>query len=275
MRSASPPSPSSPSTSCPARSWRRPGSSSRPRRSAARRHEMFDMRLNSHSRLNLITALLAGDRGRRRRGADARPAGLRLELQRHQLLLRAGRQRADLDRRVLLQRRHARARHRALPRGAASRSSCATSAWPRRTPPTRPSSPAPSAASRRCARSTVTCLPAALARPGDRAAARAVRRSAGRRSRARGRMSPAAGPHRHVVGPAQHLHRHDALLRPARRHRRGRRAVLRRLSGAVSGQHHPMREEVLASQPQDWRARRAGAAGAGARMGARSITRST
>ena len=68
-------------------------------------------------------------RSRRRRGADARSARLRLQLQRHELLLCAGRRGADLDRRVLLQRRDARQCDRALPRERHSRSGSAISRW--------------------------------------------------------------------------------------------------------------------------------------------------
>ena len=82
--------------------------------------EMFDMRLNSHSRLALIRALLdVIDKG-----ADEAlmldPARLRVELQRDELLLREGRRGSHLDGRVLLQRRHARQRHRAVRKPTAS-----------------------------------------------------------------------------------------------------------------------------------------------------------
>ena len=74
---------------------------------------MFDMRLNSHSRLNLITALLeAIDKG-----ADEAlmldPAGF--ELQRHQLLLRPRRRGVHFLGRLLLQWSHARPCDRSLP----------------------------------------------------------------------------------------------------------------------------------------------------------------
>jgi len=52
---------------------------------------MFDMRLNSHSRLNLITALIEGHSQRGRRGVDAGSARQGLHLQRHQLLFCRGR----------------------------------------------------------------------------------------------------------------------------------------------------------------------------------------
>ncbi len=77
---------------------------------------MFDMRLNSHSRLNLIMALQQAIR----RGADEA-----LMLDPHGFvssgnatnvfIVRDGRG-ADLSRRLLLQRHHARPRHRSLPR---------------------------------------------------------------------------------------------------------------------------------------------------------------
>ena len=76
--------------------------------------DVFDLRLNSHSRLNLIQALLQAICGGRARGADARSAWVRVELQLDQLLHRARRHGDDLDRPVLFQRDHARQGHRAL-----------------------------------------------------------------------------------------------------------------------------------------------------------------
>ena len=74
------------------------------------RPDMFDMRLNSHSRLHLITALHAGDRRGRGRGADARRGRPRLELQLHELLLRRRRDGVHVDRELVLQRDHPRPR---------------------------------------------------------------------------------------------------------------------------------------------------------------------
>ena len=58
-----------------------------------------------------------GDRGRRRRGADARPARLRRHLQLDPLLHRAQGRGVDVDRRLLPRRHHARQRAARLPRG--------------------------------------------------------------------------------------------------------------------------------------------------------------
>ena len=96
-----------------------------------------------------------GDQGRRRRGADARSARLRRLLQLDQLLHRARPRAVDLDRPLQLQGHHPAERDRRLARGGRRRDANATSRSRRSIPPTRPSSPAPWAASRRSPGSTV------------------------------------------------------------------------------------------------------------------------
>ena len=113
-----------------------------------------------------------GREGRRRRGADARPARLREHHQRLQLLHRAQGRGLDLDRRLLHERHHPRQGPRALPRATASRPSSGTSASSTSTAPRRPSSPAPSAARPRSPRSTA-------ARFGDGGAGPVTRRIQG------------------------------------------------------------------------------------------------
>ena len=116
-----------------------------PRRIRCTPAEMFDMRLNSHSRLNLITALLEAIEP----GADEAlmldPDGFVSSCNATNFFLVRDGRGEDLHRRLLLQRGHPGQCHRALPRATASRSSWATSRWPTCTAPTRPSSPAPSA----------------------------------------------------------------------------------------------------------------------------------
>ena len=56
----------------------------------------------------------------------------------------------------------------------------------------------------------------------------------------------------HVVWPAQHLYRRDACVGQSRRHRRGRRTVLRVLFKS-DRQKHPGADEVIANGETDWR----------------------
>ena len=182
--------------------------------------DMFDMRLNSHSRLNLIMALLEAIDA----GADEAlmldPARLRLELQCDEFLLRQGRRSAHLDRRFLFQRRHARQCHRAVPSNGipirlgnftlgdvyGAEEAFVTGTFGGLTPV------------REIDGHRLACRPA---RPDDHAAARALRGAEGRSS---GRQPDerAADPHRHVVRPAQYLDGDDAVVREPARHRRRR-----------------------------------------------------
>ncbi len=235
---------------------------------------MFDMRLNSHSRLNLITRPAGGDRGRRRRGADARPARPRLQLQRHQLLLGAGTGGCAPP-----------------PASSASTASPAANVIALCRGQRHPDRAGRLPAGRRCTRADeafVTgtfggltpvreidghVLPAALPGPVTHAAAGALRGAEGRRRAAHGVTEPVA--HRHVVGAAQHLHGDDA-----RRSRTGpTRAVVDEpfyaAYLAATGLDHPMRDEVLASQPHGLARRWREHPGPGAGRPRRSSTRST
>ena len=128
--------------------------------SAARRPSMFDMRLNSHSRLNLIIALQQAIRA----GADEAlmldPRGFVSSCNATNFFIVARRRGADLARRLLLQRRHARPCDRSLPRERSIPIRLADFApRRRRSPPTRPSSPAPWAGSPPSVGSTASDLP--------------------------------------------------------------------------------------------------------------------
>ena len=79
--------------------------------------DTLDPKLNAHSKLNDIQACIQAYTAGCRRGADARPAGLRGHLQQHPLLHRHPRRRGlDLRRPVLPRRHHPRQRARGVPR---------------------------------------------------------------------------------------------------------------------------------------------------------------
>ena len=78
--------------------------------------DVQDPKLNSHSKLKLHSGLYPGDEGGSRRGADARPTGIRRNLQFHPLLHRQAGRGVDLFGRLLPRRHHPRQRHQALPR---------------------------------------------------------------------------------------------------------------------------------------------------------------
>ena len=78
--------------------------------------DVQDPKLNSHSKLNCITACIQAAQAGRRRGADARSARLRRHLQLDPFLHRPQRRGVDLDRRLLPRRDHPRQRDPDLPR---------------------------------------------------------------------------------------------------------------------------------------------------------------
>ncbi len=78
--------------------------------------DVQDPKLNSPQQAQLHHRLHPGDRGRRRRSADARSARLRRDVQLDALLHRAQRRGVDIDRRLLPRRHHARERAASLPR---------------------------------------------------------------------------------------------------------------------------------------------------------------
>ena len=91
------------------------------------------MRLNSHSRLNLIRALLQAIEA----GADEAlmldPFGFVSSCNATNFFLRTRRRGEHLARRVLLQWRHARSSDQSVPRRGRARSSCGILSWQRRT----------------------------------------------------------------------------------------------------------------------------------------------
>ncbi len=101
--------------------------------------DQFDLRLNSHSRLNLIQALIQAIKA----GADEAlmldPRGFVALLQLDQLLHRARPRAVDLDQPLQLQGHHPAQRDRRLARTRATSRRNATSPWRRSTRPTRPS----------------------------------------------------------------------------------------------------------------------------------------
>ena len=72
--------------------------------------DTLDPKLNSHSKLNDITACIQAYTAGRGRGVDARPTGIRRHLQLDALLHRARGRGMDLDRHVLPRRHHPRER---------------------------------------------------------------------------------------------------------------------------------------------------------------------
>ena len=126
--------------------------------------DVQDPKLNSHSKLNCILACIQATKAGGGRGADARPPGVRRDLQLHPLLHREKGRGLDFVRRLLPRGHHPGERRPALPGERDHRARAQLQPHRRLRGRTSPSSPAPSPASPRSPRSTAA--PSARARAG-------------------------------------------------------------------------------------------------------------
>ena len=95
--------------------------------------------------------------------------------------------------------------------------------------------------------------PAGHAPPADALPGRHRALTSPRRHAADGGDHRARGPAGRVVGPSQHLDRPDAVVGEPPRHDGDRRAAVSPTTSKVTGLDHPGREEVIAAGEPDWR----------------------